>query len=65
MIAGEDALRRKLAENPALVKNKDLDAVVKTYNGCKARFLRPGTDAEGELSLKMALKKLVDVVMFS
>jgi hypothetical protein len=65
MLAGEAALKRKLAENPALMKNKDLDAVVKTYNGCKARFLRPGTDAEGELSMKMALKKLVDVVMFT
>lgn len=65
MLAGENALKRKLAENPALKNNPELEAVNKTYQSCKARFLRPGTDAEGVVAMKMALKKLVDVVMFN
>jgi hypothetical protein len=34
----------------------------KTYQGLKARSLRPGTEAEGETAMKIALKRIVDLV---
>lgn len=62
LLAIENALKRRLAENPALKKNAELDAALKTYNGCKARALRPSTPAEGIVALKMALKRALDIV---
>jgi hypothetical protein len=62
LLAIENALKRRVAENPALQKSEELAATLKTYNGCKARALRPGTDAEGVVALKMALKRALDLV---
>jgi len=62
LLAVETALKRRIAENPALINNADLEATLKTYNGCKARALRPGTDPEGHVALKMSLKRAIDLV---
>lgn len=37
----------------------------KTYQGVKARVLRPGTEAEGETAVPIAIKRLVDIVYHS
>lgn len=63
LLAIENALSRRLAEQPALQQNVELAAALKTYNGCKARALRPGTPPEGVVALKMALKRALDIVL--
>lgn len=62
LVGVENALKRRIAENPALQRDVELAALLKTYNGCKARFLRPGTDKEGDVAMKMTLKKCIDIV---
>ena len=34
----------------------------KTFQGIKARVLRPGTPAEGEVAANLALKRIIDIV---
>lgn len=62
LVAIDKAIGRKIAENPALIKDVEFDAAYKTYQGCKARGLRPGTEAEGNVALKMSIKKVLDLV---
>ncbi len=62
LLAIETALKRRLAENPTLCKDDAMNAAYKTYQGCKARALRPGTDHEGVVAMKMALRKAMDLV---
>lgn len=62
LFAIETALKRRLAENPTLTSSAELEATFKTYQGCKSRALRPGTDHEGVVAMKMALKKALDLV---
>ncbi len=63
LVAMEAAFKRLLVEKPALQTSKELEAALRTYNGCKSRALRPGTPQEGEVSLKMALKRVLDLVL--
>lgn len=57
----EHALMLRAAQFPGDVTPK-LEALFKTYQGIKSRALRPGTDAEGETALKLALKRAVDLI---
>lgn len=40
----------------------ELEKAFKTFQGLKARVLRPGTEAEGEVAVKVALKRVIDLV---
>lgn len=40
----------------------DVEKQFKTLQGIKARVLRPGTEAEGEVALPIALKRIIDMV---
>ena len=62
LLAFETALKRRIAENPALVKDAELEKTLKTYQGCKGRALRGSTDAEAMVGMKMALKRALDLV---
>jgi DNA-directed RNA polymerase subunit RPC12/RpoP len=62
LVAVEKAFNKRLAENPALQKDPAVDAALRTYDGCKQRFLRPGTAGEGAVAMKMSLKKVLDLV---
>lgn len=57
LVALEDALRRKVAGDATA--QAALEKEFKTYQGIKARALRPGTPAEGVTALKMALNRAV------
>lgn len=62
LAAIDKAIGRKLAEQPSLQKDAAFAATFKTYQGCKARALRPGTESEGTVAMKMAIKKILDLV---
>lgn len=62
-LAAMDVLEKALALKVARVQvTPELEGAWKTYQGIKARALRPGTDAEGDTATKMALKRLLDLV---
>jgi hypothetical protein len=63
LLAIENALRRRMAENPALEKNEELASALKKYNGCKMHALRGANDNEAKIGLKMALKRALDIVL--
>jgi hypothetical protein len=62
LAAIDKAIGRKIAENRALQNDPAFQATFKTYQGCKARALRPGTDQEGQVAMKMAVKKVLDLI---
>lgn len=62
LVAIDKAIGRRLAENRALQEDKEFAATYQTYIGCKERALRPGTDAEGAIALKMAMKKALNLL---
>lgn len=62
LVAIDKAIGRRLAENRALQEDKEFAATYQTYIGCKERALRPGTDEEGAVALKMAMKKALNLL---
>jgi hypothetical protein len=40
----------------------EIEKQFKTFQGIKARVLRPGTEAEGEVALPIALKRIIDMI---
>ncbi len=62
LVGFENALKRRIAENPALIKDKEFEASFKKYQGCKAHALRQNNDAEAGVALKMALKRSLDLI---
>jgi hypothetical protein len=44
------------------VAYKDIADKFKTFQGLKARALRPGTPEEGNVAMKMAMKRALDIV---
>lgn len=62
LLAIENALKRRLAENPALAKDVQVAKTLDTYNGCKAHALRNKNDNEARLGMKNALKRSLDLI---
>lgn len=62
LLAIENAIKRRLAENPALANDTTLNKTLATYNACKAHALRNKNDNEALLGLKNALKRALDLV---
>lgn len=64
LLGVENALKARAKElkrfdPPAYV---ELAAMFKTFQGIKARALRPGTEHEGNTAMKLALRKALDVL---
>lgn len=62
LLSIENALKRRLAESPALQNDPQLAKTLATYNSCKAHALRNANDNEARLGLKNALKRALDLV---
>lgn len=59
LVALEHALRIRASK---MTITPEVEAKFKTFQGIKARVLRPGTPAEGEVATHLALKRLIDLV---
>lgn len=62
LVAIDKAISRRLAENRALQEDKEFAAMYATYQGCKTLALRPGTDEESKMAMKMAMKKALNLL---
>jgi len=60
LVAIETAIKAACRNNPAHVA--EIAKLFKTYQGLKARALRPGTPEEGVTAMKIAIKKALDLV---
>lgn len=60
LLAIENAVKIRARGNPAYVA--EIEKLFKTYQGLKARALRPGTPEEGITAMKIAMKKALDLV---
>lgn len=60
LVSLEHALKIKASKMRVIPP--DLEAKFKTFQGIKARVLRPGSPAEGETATALALKRIVDMV---
>lgn len=60
LLAIETAVKTRARGNPAYIA--EVEKLFKTYQGLKARALRPGTPEEGLTAMKIAMKKALDLV---
>lgn len=61
LAALENALVLKAAQKPGFI-TPEVEKQFKTFEGIKARALRPGTADEGETATSIAIQRLVKMV---